>query len=134
MQQNADPGAQVAAQFGLHRSPEWPKAEKDHLQLEPTCVACGGTENLQVHHIIPFHFCILLGRPDLELDHRNLATLCEREQTNHHLLLGHLDSFKSSNPNVRADTKRYLGWLAARIVDDPHWKQRVGTRTPEWAV
>jgi hypothetical protein len=32
MQQNADPGAQVAAQFGFHRSPKWPKAEKDHLR------------------------------------------------------------------------------------------------------
>jgi len=32
---------------------------------------------LQVHHIFPFHYCIALGRPDLELDDRNLITLCE---------------------------------------------------------
>jgi hypothetical protein len=33
-----------------------------------------------VHHIFPFHYCIALGRPDLELDDRNLITLCEDEQ------------------------------------------------------
>jgi hypothetical protein len=32
--------------------------------------------SVQVHHIFPFHDCVALGRPDLELDERNLITLC----------------------------------------------------------
>ena len=31
---------------------------------------------VQVQHIFPFHYCVALGRPDLELDERNLITLC----------------------------------------------------------
>ena len=34
---------------------------------------------MQVHHVFPFHSCIALGLPDLELDLRNLITLREHE-------------------------------------------------------
>ena len=96
------------ARHGIQRSPAWPHAEKLHLQLQPTCVCCkpGMHPNagVQVHHIFPFHYVIALGRPDLELDQRNLITLCENEEgkpgENHHLLVGHLDSFQSSNLSV----------------------------------
>jgi len=132
MQQNADPGAQVAAQYGLQRSPEWPKAEKDHLQLQPTCVACGGTENLQVHHILPFHFCILLGRPDLELDQRNLITLCQGTN-NHHLLLGHLDDWQSYNHTVKQDAPGpFNGMTDQQIRADLAWQAMVKGRPPVW--
>jgi hypothetical protein len=134
MQQNPDPGAQVAAQYGLQRSPEWPKAEKDHLQLQPTCVACGGTENLQVHHILPFHFCILLGRPDLELDQRNLITLCQGT-SDHHLLLGHLDDWQSYNHTVTQDAPGpFKGMTEQQIRADLAWQQMVESRPPVWEL
>jgi hypothetical protein len=132
-----DHGAVAAAQYGLTRSPQWSAVEKQHLKLQPLCVACKpGTNSqakLQVHHIFPFHYCIALGRPDLELDQRNLITLCENEAghpaDNHHLLVGHLDDFQSSNLEVVADAQTtFQGMAAADIKQDPRWKQKEAHR------
>ena len=72
-----------AARCGVARSSRWPRIEKLHLSLQPKCACCGDKMDphagMQVHHIFPFHYCIALGRPDLELDLRNLITLCENE-------------------------------------------------------
>ena len=91
--ERADQGAQIAAAFGIRRSPHWPEVVKEHLALQPTCVCCLPNielkVGLQVHHIFPFHYCIALGRPNLELDERNLITLCGKSHggtgANHHL-------------------------------------------------
>ena len=94
---------------GQPRSPEWPKVEKAHLAKNPHCACCAPGANLsagqQVHHKFPFHCCIALGRPDLELDDRNLITLCEKEGAGGscHLRFGHLDNFKSFNVDVFED-------------------------------
>ena len=127
-----DHGAIEAKRNGVERSPEWPKAEKEHLAKQPACVACkpGGAhkdEGLQVHHIFPFHYCVILGRPDLELDQRNLITLCQKEEgrtgEDHHLLIGHLDDFKSSNLNVKKDaTKTYYNMSEDQIKASKVWQ------------
>jgi hypothetical protein len=133
MQQHHDPGAQVAGQQGLQRSPQWPMVAGEHLQLEPVCRACGSTDNLQVHHVLPFHFCILLGRPELELDQRNLITLCEGAN-NHHLLLGHLDDWQSYNQEVRLDVAGpFYGMAGASIRANPAWQTEEKKRPPAWA-
>ena len=121
------------------RSPEWERVKNGHLQKEPRCVCCGshwraGTP-VQVHHIFPFHYCVALGRPDLELDQRNLITLCETEAggtgQNHHLLVGHLDDFEAANPRSRHDAaEKYLEKLAAVIRADPAWAAEVKERLP----
>lgn len=130
MSVKTDHGAIEAARHGHERSPEWPRVEKEHLQKQPHCVACKPGTNtgagLQVHHIFPFHYCIALGRPDLELDDRNLITLCEIEAgkpaQNHHLLIGHLDDFKSSNLRVSHDaTETFFGMSEADIKTDHRW-------------
>jgi hypothetical protein len=132
MQQFLDPGAQVALQQGLQRSPEWPRVERDHRQLEPVCMACGSTDNLQVHHVLPFHFCILLGRPELELDQRNLITLCQG-QNNHHLLLGHLDDWQSYNQAVRSDVAGpFHGMAGDSIRADTEWQAKEMKRPAVW--
>jgi len=59
------------------------------------CRACGRKINLQVHHIKPFHL-----DQTMELDMSNLITLCGRC----HILLGHLDNWKSHNRQVIFDT------------------------------
>lgn len=132
-----DHGADEAARFGLQRSPLWPGVESKHLRLQPTCAACGQGANtavkLQVHHIFPFHYCVALGRPDLELDQRNLITLCETEAghpaPNHHLLVGHLDDFQSSNLDVVEDaTVTFLGEDAMTIRSSPVWQQKEANR------
>jgi hypothetical protein len=90
---------------------------------------------LQVHHIFPFHYCIALGRPDLELDDRNLITLCEDEAgkpgQNHHLLVGHLDDFESSNlAVVRMRRGAFYGMDAEAIKSDMTWLRKKVSRLP----
>jgi 5-methylcytosine-specific restriction endonuclease McrA len=114
-----DHGARVAQKYGLTRSPEWPALEREHLQREPACRACGYRgRGVQVHHIKPFHLY-----PQLELDPNNLITLCEVRGRDHHLLLGHLDDWESYNPNVREDVKRFHGENAKKLKANPIWQQ-----------
>ena len=86
----------------LKRSPLWRKTRRDHLKREPVCRACGTDLNLEVHHIKPFHL-----RPELELDERNLITLCERSGRDCHYVFGHFHDWRKFNPNVRNDVVRY---------------------------
>ena len=120
-----DNGAIEAKKHGITRSPQWPKIEHEHLQEFPNCAVCGINSSVQVHHIFPFHYCIALGRPDLELDERNLITLCEsteKEKNNdHHLLIGHYDDFKSSNLNVKVDSLIYKGFTESQIRSNKGW-------------
>lgn len=79
------------------RSSQWPTVEKHFIEKNPTCAACGGKERLNVHHCMPFHL-----DKALELDEKNLITLCMGEKECH-LHIGHSGSFKLYNPNVRKD-------------------------------
>lgn len=118
--------------IGQHRSPHWPKVEKAFRKLHPQCVACVVTsvKHVQIHHRFPFHYCIALGRPDLELDMRNLITLCEWKapSPNHHLLCGHLDDFQSSNLNVAEDAITFRGMSAVQIQADKRWIAKKAAR------
>jgi len=80
---------------GKERSPHWPAVEHKHLKLNPTCSACGGNTNLNVHHKQPFHLY-----PDLELEPTNLITLCMDGDKDCHIKLGHGSNFKAYNPHV----------------------------------
>ena len=82
---------------GAKRSDKWPTVEKHFREAHPTCAACGGNKNLNVHHCMPFHL-----DPAKELDPTNLITLCMGEKECH-LHIGHGGSFKQYNPNVRED-------------------------------
>jgi hypothetical protein len=88
---------------GVPRSPEWPRVRKNHIVLYPTCAVCGGKNNLEVHHIMPFHL-----DKSKELDPENLITLCTSKSHNDHLIFGHfLDFTRYSNANVREDAMNY---------------------------
>ena len=90
------------ATFGSKRSPHWPAARRRWLATTPTCAACGGTLNLEVHHKVPFHL-----HPELELEPSNFITLCEPWGIEHHLKIGHTingkSSWKINNPDVVLD-------------------------------
>lgn len=122
--------------LGLKRSDKWPEVERTFRLSHPNCAACDSTA-VQVHHVLPFHFAILLGRPDLELDPRNLITLCEAEKgktaNDHHLLLGHLDDFQSYNRNARQYALLYRGRTVAAIRADGGWRVAAGARPGPWA-
>jgi hypothetical protein len=79
------------------RSGGWGRVEREHLAQYPLCQACRGTARLQVHHVRPFHL-----RPELELDRRNLITLC-MGPAECHLRIGHGDDWRAYNPDVRKD-------------------------------
>lgn len=86
------------------RSRQWPAVERAHLRAQPACAACGARLHLQVHHIKPFHLF-----PQLELDPKNLITLCEPPGPGgHHLAIGHLGAWKKFNPRVVADAAAAL--------------------------
>jgi hypothetical protein len=99
-----DLGTEIAKSLGVVRSPEWSRVREAHIHLakdQGFCAVCNGTAQLQVHHIVPFHFCHLVYRGDLELDERNLMTLCEVLENDHHNLVGHLEDWGIFNPGGR---------------------------------
>jgi hypothetical protein len=136
-----DNGAHAAAAHGIKRSPLWPAAEEAHRKQQPDCVCCTGNESqhapVQVHHLIPFHFCVLLGRADLELDSRNLLTLCERENhhpcPDHHLLVGHFEDWQSFNYSAQADAiGRFHGMSEPQLKISAEWQTLKATRPSHW--
>lgn len=119
------------------RSSHWPAVERAHLAKNPTCACCTtatASAKQQVHHVFPFHYCVALGRSDLELDPRNLITLCEDEPgasnaQDHHLLVGHLGDFGSSNLDVAADARgAFHGASALAIRASALWRARSAKR------
>lgn len=88
----------------MKRSDKWPAVRKAHLAKHPVCEVCGGDKKLEVHHKKPFHL-----HPELELDPKNLITLCEAKNNgaNCHLLFGHLGNFKSFNLMVVKDAQSW---------------------------
>lgn len=83
---------------GAKRSSKWKAVRAKHIKAHPVCEACGTRDDLDVHHIRPFHIA-----PELELDPSNLITLCRR----HHFEIGHLGDWGAENPNVWKDASRY---------------------------
>lgn len=91
------------------RSPKWSAVRKHHLLTHNYCAACGNQENLEVHHIKPFHL-----HPELELEESNLITLCEcKDGRECHLRIGHLGDWHKFNVNVIEDSKESL-WVQNR--------------------
>lgn len=82
------------------RSKYWRKVRKNFLKENPTCACCGRKKGLEIHHIKDFST-----NPKLELDPNNLITLCGKTC---HILFGHLRNWKSINPNIKLDAKRFL--------------------------
>lgn len=80
------------------RSGKWPTIEKHFLEEHPECEACGSKTRLNVHHCLPFR-----SHPELELDPKNLITLCMSMGKECHLALGHGDDFHQYNQAVRED-------------------------------
>lgn len=113
---------------GIARSPAWNKVERAFRATHPKCAACDETANVDIHHKFPFHYVIACGRPDLELDPRNLVTLCTKPGCQHHLLLGHLDDWESYNPAVISFIKRYASKASADIRAAAAWKKAASVR------
>ena len=97
---------------GKSRSTKWP-AFRDAYLKGKVCIACGGKDKLQAHHIEPFHL-----NPEKELDENNLVPLCESKAygINCHLFVGHLGNFRSFNVDVINDAKTWADKLKDRPI------------------
>lgn len=97
------------------RSSKWSTVRNQFVAAHPVCEACGTSENLNVHHIKPFH-----NHPELELDLKNLITLCSGSYANGryncHFKIGHdpdgpagskSPNWMLSNPRVRLDARSH---------------------------
>ena len=113
---------------GIARSPLWDRVARAFRAAHPQCAACDETANVEIHHKFPFHYVVACGRPDLELDTRNLLTLCAKPDSQHHLLLGHLGDWQSYNPAVNGFIKRYAGKTAAVIHATEAWQKAAAAR------
>jgi len=113
---------------GIARSPLWDEVERAFRAAHPKCAACDETAQVDVHHKFPFHYVVACGRPDLELDTRNLVTLCTKSGCQHHLLLGHLDDWESYNPAVNSFIKRYTGMAGTDIRAAAAWQKAAALR------
>jgi len=102
--------------FGSTRSSEWSKVRKQHLKDHPACDACGGTKNLQVHHVRSF-----ATHPELELQDSNFLVLCEGMERNCHRMIGHLNSYLSINETSREDAAYWLD----KIQNRPTWDGKI---------
>jgi hypothetical protein len=92
------------------RSPQWQHVRGEFLKANPKCIACGLTDNLEAHHVVPFHL-----RPEWELEPLNLIPLCMGRDRWCHLLVGHGDNFRMFNPNAVVDAADL--YAARRAVD-----------------
>ncbi len=84
----------VSLSRGL-RSSKWVKTRNEHLKKQNFCQWCGSPDNLEVHHIEPFHIS-----PDRELDESNLITLCENKEKQCHFAKGHFRNWRAYNSNI----------------------------------
>lgn len=80
------------------RSTRWKTVRNNFVKENNCCAICGKTENLNVHHKIPFH-----EDPSLELDENNLVVLCENDNLNCHFVFGHLMDWRNYNPDIDKD-------------------------------
>ena len=88
----------IASQ-GVPRSSQWESWLKKFLRGK-SCIACGQTEGLTGHHVIPFHI-----DRSLELSAANVVAMCSDRC---HLVHGHFNDYSLCNPTVSEDCSTYL--------------------------
>ena len=99
---------------GAVRSPKWRQVRNEFIKNQPYCSACGKTENLTVHHILPFSLF-----PEKELLKDNFIVLCEGKTVNCHYFWGHcLLSWKCYNRSVVEDIK-----IVKQLQENAKFKQ-----------
>lgn len=93
---------------GASRSSQWPAFKTEYAKTHlPVCAVCGGTADLNLHHLKPFHVF-----PQLELDPTNVLWLCNAKQC--HIRIGHLGNFQSINPAGKEDISIWRDKMRAR--------------------
>ena len=132
MAKKIDHGAAVAAEHGLKRSEHWPSLEKWMKKYFGNACQICGKGPVQIHHAYPFHDAILSGRPELELTFENLTSLCETEKgkptQDDHLIVGHLENFRSFNKELLVMIPKWKGLPSNAIKEMDDWKTLAGSK------
>lgn len=100
---------------GEPRSLKWPRVRATYLKSHPECIACGGKNSLNVHHIVSFSV-----DPTLELTPSNFCTLCTESHfggINCHHVFGHNFLWTCRNPNVVRDAQRFREMVDSRLCN-----------------
>lgn len=100
----------VSKPYESKRSPKWEEFSK-HFLIGKTCAACGTKDNLESHHIIPFHL-----KPELELIESNLIALCMKPSRWCHFRIGHWFNWMQYCPHVGLDA--YYSLSTLRYIKD----------------
>lgn len=96
------------------RSGKWPTFEKGLILKHPYCCICGRKTNLVGHHKLPFHL-----HPELELDEKNIAIICEWPTFNCHLWIGHGGNFRNIRPDFDAFAKTISPFIILVTQTEP---------------
>jgi hypothetical protein len=76
------------------RSPQWSALRRRHIASNPRCAACGRSESVEAHHLVPVQV-----DKSRELDPSNLITLCGGSR-NCHLVVGHGWNWRTYRPDA----------------------------------
>ena len=98
------------------RAPQWSRERAAWLADHPLCEACGGDEDVQVHHVVPVSF-----DKTLELVRTNFMTLCESPRRLCHYRIGHSCSWACVNPHARDDAALSLKRIKERKTRSSWW-------------
>lgn len=90
------------------RNPEFEPQARKYIEAHPTCLRCGGSRLLQLHHKFPFHLY-----PHLEMNQEYWRVLCMATPVCH-LAGGHLLDFSAWNPHVDEDCAKFHAAMTAR--------------------
>ena len=94
--------------LGGIRSPRWSSVRKEFLRKNPECAVCrkrGWLKSNEAHHIIPFSI-----DKTKELNEENLIILCRQD----HYFMGHYNSWRSYNKDVKQDAALWRTKIAER--------------------
>lgn len=113
--------------FARHK--KWDTAQAQWMRKHPQCAVCGEIAcKRNVHHKLPLTYLHAINRLDLELDERNLITLCVESDMQHHALVGHLNFYSSFNPWLMQTVAMCKGKTAKEIFDLAEFQQMVNNR------
>lgn len=93
-----------------HDDPRWHRFRREYAAMHPCCEwygcgACG--KGLNVHHVWPVRFCLMIGRRDLcwtETDGQRFIILCRKHHEAAHNI-GHNGGWTKFNPDIINDAK-----------------------------
>lgn len=87
------------SQNDFGRSPKWQTVRDRFIRANPRCAACGRSQELEAHHVVPYQI-----RPELELDESNLVSFCRAC----HFAVGHGYDWTAWRPDCRRLARQML--------------------------